>query len=167
MKKIFLLVTVTVFSITLACAQVTWVNYKIDNRISVKLPAQPQDVGNSTTLVKDKDSIIYLTILIDFQKVAQADSATLAPYLPTQDFANGLKTGMLSKMPGSTLGEVKIDKWKGYYAYHVDGENAEKKLKLYTYMVVMGSKMYGLMVIAGSDKSTKGKDDFFDSLALN
>ncbi|MDF2432537.1 MAG: hypothetical protein JWP44_2168, partial [Mucilaginibacter sp.] len=81
--------------------------------------------------------------------------------------ADGLKTGMLSKMPGAALGDVKIDKWKGNYTYSVDGENAEKKLKLYAYMVIIGNKMYGLVVLVPNGKSSKGKDDFFNSLAYN
>jgi hypothetical protein len=165
-KKLFLLVA-AIFLFTFTHAQGTWVNYKIDDKISVKLPSEPQQIQEGTTMTKDKDSVIYLTILVDFVKVAKIDSAGLAPYLATQQFADGLKTGMLSKMPGSTMDDVKIGKWKNYYSYTIEGGNAEKKLKLYTYMVIIGSKMYGLMCIVPVGIGPANKDNFFSSLAIN
>ena len=167
MKKILFFAITALLAINTAHAQSGWINYKIDDKISVKLPGKPTEMQPGTNMITDKDSSVYLTTLVDFVKVANVDSAALAPYLSTQEFANGLKTGMLSKMPNSTLGDVKIDKWKGYYSYSVDGGNAEKNFKLYTYMVIIGSKMYGLMAIIPNGNDTKGKDDFFASLTLN
>jgi hypothetical protein len=166
MKKPFLLLIAAIMAASFAHAQNAWVTYKIDNRLSVKVPDQPKEINGGATMSMDNDSLIYLTILVDFVKSANIDSTALAPLLPTQEFADGLKTGMLSKMEGSTLGDVKIGKWNNYYCYNIEGENADKKLKLYTFLVVIGNNLYGLMVLVPDTKSSKGKDDFFNSLTL-
>jgi hypothetical protein len=166
MKKAFLLLFIIVLSTKLTKAQTDWINYKVDDKVSVQLPAQPQ-FKQGGQYVKDKDSSVYIVMAIDFVKVAGVDSVQLAPYEPTPEFANQLKTGILSKMSGSTLGDVKIGKWNGHYSYAMEGGNEAKKLKIYVNMVCWGNTMYALMNIVPEQNSTKGRDYFFASLKAN
>ena len=166
MKKAFLLLFVIALSTKLTKAQTDWINYKVDDRISVKLPAQPE-FKQGGQFVKDKDSSVYIVMAIDFVKVAGVDSVQLGPYEPTPEFGNQLKSGMLGKMPGSTLGDVKIGKWNGHYSYTMEGGNETKKVRIYVNMVCWGNIMYALMNIVPEQNSTKGRDYFFASLKAN
>src|ERR1700761_3041696 len=103
MKKIQLLLIITLISVTATYAQAGWVDYKVDNKISVKLPSEPKNVQEGTVIGMAKDSTVCVVTLVDFQKTAQLDSAALVPLLGTQEFADGIKTGMLGEMPGFTL----------------------------------------------------------------
>ncbi|MDF2432177.1 MAG: hypothetical protein JWP44_1808, partial [Mucilaginibacter sp.] len=87
MKKILFVLVISTIAMNVAHAQSNWINYKMDNKISVKLPAQPQPAQEGGTMVQDKDSLIYLTVLVDFVKTANVDSTALAPYLSSQQFA--------------------------------------------------------------------------------
>ncbi|WP_295671558.1 hypothetical protein [uncultured Mucilaginibacter sp.] len=167
MKKIVLLFVAAILMINLAHGQSAWVNYKIDNKLSVKMPAEPKPIDEHTKMAMDKDSSYFLIAVVDFIKVAGIDSAQVAAYAPTQEFANGIKTGMLKELPGLSLGDVKIDKWNGYYCYHIEGGTTEKKIKFFTFDVIIDSKMYGLTVLSRDDKSLQGKDDYFNSLVIN
>ncbi|MFI5138988.1 MAG: hypothetical protein ACHQIM_14285, partial [Sphingobacteriales bacterium] len=166
MKKIFLLLITTILTLNIVHAQTGWINYKIDNKFSVKLPSQPGDVQGSH-IARGKDSVVYIITEVDFVKVAGIDSATLVPMAPTQDFANSIKTGMLGQMPGFTLGDINVGKWNQLVSYHVEGENTEKRIKTFSFMIVQGSHFYSLTTIVPYGKDTKSKDVFFESLVLN
>lgn len=161
-KTLFLSIFICSF-IRVASAQTTWIDYKVDEKISVKLPVQPKTIQGNV-YATDKDSSMYIIAIIDFLKVTGVDSVAMAPMEPTPQFGDQLKTGMLSQMPGYTLGDVKIYKWHGHYTYKGEGSNAGKKLKTYVYMICWGNTMYSLMVIAPEKNPIKGKDDFFASL---
>jgi hypothetical protein len=166
MKKIFLLLITTILALNIVHAQTGWINYKIDNKFSVKLPSQPNDVQGSQ-IVQDKDSLVYVITVVDFVKAAGIDSATLVPMAPTQDFANSIKTGMLGQMPGFTLGDINIGKWNQLVSYHIEGENTEKRIKTFSFMILQGSHFYSLTTIVPYGKDSKSKDDFFASLVSN
>jgi len=168
MRKITTLLTLVILSAGVARAQSNWVNYKIDDKLSVKFPHQPAVLEEHSVYAKDGDSTLYMVASIDFAKIPQKlDSAQLAAVAPTMEFANEFKGGMLSQMPGSTLGDVTIGKWNGYTSYTMDGGNAANKQKLYTFMVLIGTKIYSLMAIMPENYSTSGKSSFFGSLTLN
>lgn len=166
MKKIFFfLIAITV--INTVHAQNEWVSYKIDNKLSVKVPSQPMITDDYSVMAQSKDSLFCVISVIDLKKIAGIDSAALASLAPTSSFSNHIKSGMLGKMQGFTLGDFKISKWKGYYCYNVEGSDAAKKQKINTFMVIIGTNIYSLSAMMYEGKSTKGKDDFFNSLALN
>jgi len=167
MKKAVLILIISVLMVNLTYGQTDWITYKIDNKLSIKLPAQPNAIDERTNKVMDKDNNVYLVAVIDLTEAAGIDSAQLAAYAPKPEFANGIKNGMLKKVPGLSLGDVKVDKWNGYYCYHIEGGNVEKKLKLFTYEIIIGSKMYGFTAMIHEDKNISSKDDFFNSLVLN
>ena len=77
------------------------------------------------------------------------------------------RKGMLSQMPGFTLGEVSIAKWNGFVCYRLEGGSVSKKVNVYSFMVLLGSKIYSLTAMISDKKVNTGKDDFINSLALN
>jgi hypothetical protein len=111
--------------------------------------------------------LVCVITRVDMEKVASLDSAALAGLAPTDDFINGIKTGMLDKMKGYTLGDVKAAKWNGYYSYSIDGGNATTGVKSFTFMLIIGKFLYSFSAILPENKSTQPKDDFFASLKLN
>jgi hypothetical protein len=167
LKKIFLLFIPAILSITLARAQSDWISYKIDNKLSVKVPTQPTQADEYTVISQSKDSVIFVIALIDLQKVSGIDSTALAGLAPTDEFTSEIKNGMAGKMHGYILGDIKTSRWKGYYCYNIDGTNADKKLKTYTFMVAIGHSIYSLTAVLPDNKDPKVKDNFFASLALN
>jgi len=167
MKKIYLLLFTAFVTITAVHAQTGWVNYKFDNKLSVKLPAQPQKYGQNSQKASTKDSTVCIVSLVDLKATMQMDSAAIAASLPTTEFAAGIKASMFGQMPGYVMGEVKVDKWNGNYSYTIEGGNASKKLKTYTFMVVIGTNLYALNCLVPDGNTTKDKDSFFASLKLN
>jgi len=167
MKKICLLLFTTILAVNVAYAQSEWVNYKICDKLSVKLPAQPTRLNENGVYIKDKDSTVYIVAMVDFFKIEGIDSVKMGTQAPTPEFANNLKTGMLGQMQGTTMGDVNIGKWKAYTSYSMAGTNASNKLKFYCFMVFIGSNVYSLMVWAPESHNTKQKEAYFSSLVLN
>jgi len=167
MKKLCLLFITSIVLLNSSKAQTEWVSYKIDDKLSCRVPAQPTKLDANSVYVKSQDSSVYVIAMIDMLKLANLDSATVASQSPTTEFANNFKTGMLGQMPGSTLGDVVIGKWKGYTCYNINGGNTTSKLKIYTFMVFIGVKVYSLMSILPEGRNAKLKDDYFNSLVLN
>lgn len=167
MKKILLSLCFPFILLSFARAQSDWISYKIDSRLSVKVPSTPTASDEYSVIAQGKDSLVCVITKIDMQKVAGLDSAALAGLAPADDFANSLKTGMQQKMEGFTLGDVKTGKWNNYYSYMIEGSNAGTKVKSFTFMIIISNYLYSISVVMPDGKSTQPKDDFFASLKLN
>lgn len=166
MKKLLPLVIVALLTVTFVHAQDGWVSHKADNRIAVKFPNEPKEVIAGTFASHDKDSVTYILTLVDFVAVANIDSTALAPMQDTPEFAAQLKQGINASLPNVELNDFAIGKWKGHSSYTTTGVNAGQKSKIYMLMVLVGNKMYSLSAIIPDGRTTKGRDDFFASLAL-
>ncbi len=166
MKKTIWLFIITFVCVTAGNAQDAWVSHKADNRISVKFPNEPKEVVAGTFITHDKDSVGYVLTVVDFVAVAGIDSVALAPMKDTPEFAAQLKQGMGSSLPGVTLDDFTLGKWKGFTSYTTKGINSAQKTKMYLFMVLIGNKMYSLSAVVPDSRSTKGRDDFFASLTL-
>jgi hypothetical protein len=166
MKKIIWLLIITFVCVTACYAQDAWISHKADNRITVKFPNEPKEVVTGTFIAHDKDSLGYALTVVDFVAVAGIDSVTLAPMKDTPEFAAQLKKGMGSSLPGVTLDDFTLGKWKGFSSYTTKGINSAQKTKIYTFMVIIGNKLYSLSTVVPDGRSTKGRDDFFASLTL-
>jgi len=166
MKKIISLVVLTIVSVTFTFAQSIWINRKADNRISLKFPNEPKEIVTGTLMAHDKDSLTYVFTVIDFVAVANIDSTALAPMQESPDFAAQLKQGMSSTLHDVTLDDFKIGKWKGHTSYTTTGVSNKDKSQLYTFMVLVGNKMYSLSAVIPAGKPVAGRDQFFSSLTL-
>jgi len=169
MKRTNLILAFLLFFVTVSQAQTGagWVDYKMDNRISVKVPVQPKTINEVTQFAQGKDSAVYVLTLVDMKASAGLDSAQLSTMGSQQEFADGLKNGMSGSMPGYTLGDFKIGKWKNFTSYSMEGENSSQKIKLQSFMVLVGSKLYGISLMLHNGKTTPDKDFFFQSLTLH
>lgn len=167
MKKLCLLLFTAIITLSAVKAQTGWVDYKIDNKLSVKLPVQPGKYGQNSHSASTKDSTVCIVTMIDLKAATHLDSATLVAMQPTAEFAAGLKASMLGQMADVTLGDVKMDKWNGNYSYAIEGVNAAKKLKTYTFMVVVNNNLYALNCLVPDGVSVKDKEYFFASLKMN
>lgn len=167
MNKLFAILITAIFAGQSTYAQSNWVDYKIDNKLSCKLPAKPAPDGDQSVMAKTADSVVCIITAIDFKKAANIDSATLAALALQNTFAQGMKNGIAKKMPGFTLGDIKTSKWNNYYCYSMEGVNTGKSFKVYTLMVLIGTHIYSLSTLLPQYKDPGPKDEFFASLRLN
>ena len=167
MKKTYYLILLVLILSSAAKAQTDWVTKNIDEKLSIKFPAEPETVtrnGINSYLVKGKDSIAYSTTLVDFKVVAHLDSATLAPVKDKQEFADGMMAGMAKKKTNYTFGAVTIGKWKTYTTYSVSASENANKSTLWLKMILIGSKMYTLSCRVPANTVTKNNEVFLDSV---
>lgn len=167
MRKVITCFCFLLFLAKIGVAQSGWIDYKIDDKFSIKIPSQPEKADDYSVVSSGKDSLICAITKIDMQKISGLDSATLAALAPTSDFINSIKDGMHEKMQDYTLSGVRTGKWNGYYAYYVDGENTLEKVKSYSFMILVGHYLYSFGVVMPADQDPQAKDDFFTSLKLN
>lgn len=166
MKKIHLLLTAIILTVNISFAQTGWIDYKVDNRVSAKLPTAPQTLMEGTVMSLTPDSTICIVTKVDFKTVANLDSAALAPLLGTEEFASSLRTGMLSQMTGFTLSETKTGKLQGQYTFSIEGTSEAQKLKSYTLMVVIGQYMYSFTAMVKDGRDAGHKDELFASIHI-
>ncbi len=168
-KKSSALLLLIVFNSIMVRAQTNWIKQQLDNRVAVKFPVAPKMItqgGNIVYKGTDKDSVIYSASTIDFDVVAHLDSAKLAPMKDTQQFADGLKTGMSSSAKAYEFGDVIMGKWNGYSSYNITGKNVAKHTKIFVLIILVGSKGYYLSSLVPDGLSPKCKDDYFSMVEL-
>ena len=165
--KSFLFLIAVILGTSVVNAQSNWIDYKIDNKLSVKLPKQPVTLNEHSVYVKDQDTTIYVITKVDMLKTDGLDSSKLASVALTTRFANQIKNSLQNEMKGSTLSDINLGKWNGYTSYNIDGNNSSKKTKFYSLTVVIGTNLYGLMIIQHDSHNNINKDGFFTSLKLN
>jgi hypothetical protein len=166
MKKIYFLIVAALIAVTTVNAQDGWITHKGDNRISIKFPSEPKELTPGSFIAIDKDSIAYIFTIVDFVKVANIDSAALAPMKATPEFAAELKTGMKQSLPDVDLADFTIGNWKGFTSYSSSGLDSKKK-KYDMFMFIIGSKLYNVSTVSADGAGTKGRDVFFNSIQLS
>jgi hypothetical protein len=145
-----------------------WVNYKIDNKLSVKLPEQPQKVNESAVKASDNQKITYIVGMDDLAKTDGTDSTALASKATSPEYLNILKAKFTKSMgQGFSLSNIKAGTWKTYPCYYFEGTHVPTSANIYFFMVLIGSKLYQLMAFIPDGISSKTKDSYFDSLVLN
>jgi len=155
------------FTLTIAYAQESWVNHKVDNKVSIKFPSQPKEFMPGSFLAMAPDSsVVYIFTLVDFAKVANLDSAALAPVKATPAFAAELKTGMTKSLPDVNLADFTIGNYKGYTSYTTSGLDSKKK-RYDMFMFIMGTNFYSLSVVTTYGALLEGRDKFFASITLS
>ena len=167
-KACYLLLFVLLLSAA-AKAQTNWVTKNLDEKMSVKFPAEPQKTttnGVAVYTVKGNDSVGYSAAVIDYNIVAHLDSATLAPMKDSQEFADQIGMGMASKRPNYTFGGVTIGKWKTYTSYSFSGVENTSKNRVVIHMILIGSKIYSLACRVPPNLATQNDDVFLNSVEL-
>src|SRR5882757_2268987 len=109
MKKILYLLLFVLTLSAAANAQTAWVTTKIDNKISVKFPAEPVKMSKPTGDVyvyRAADSLAYSAAMLDMNVVVHLDSTKLAQVKDMQPFADQLIKGIASSKKNYTFGAV-------------------------------------------------------------
>ncbi|HWD90667.1 MAG TPA: hypothetical protein VG367_21230 [Mucilaginibacter sp.] len=161
MKKVLLTLVPTLLFFNLAHAQTDWITYKIDDKLSVKLPAEPEKIDRGVT-AHTKDSLICFAY-----KIAEVDSATLTRAVASPGFADGLKQAMASSQEGVNLGEMKTGKWNGYTCYSVDGEKTAVGLKASFLLLIIQGRIYAFGAMMPGNHDINQKNIFFNTIKLN
>jgi hypothetical protein len=165
--KLFFFLLVIVLETSIVKAQNNWIEYKIDDKLSVKLPKQPVTLNEHSVYIKDQDTTIYVITKVDMFKTDGLDSSKLASLATSSQFTSQIKNSLQREMKGSALGELNIGKWRDFICYNVEGDDSAKKIKFYTETIIVGTNLYGLMIILRESQKNNHKDDFFNSLKLN
>ena len=153
-----------------ANAQTAWVTTKIDNKISVKFPVEPQKINKPTGDVyvyKAPDSLTYSAAMLDMNIVAHLDSARIAQVKDMQQFADQMVRGVASAKKNYTFGEVTIGQWKTYTCYNFSAKENTNSNTLLMQMILIGSKIYTLSCRVPAGMVTKNNDVFFSSIELS
>ncbi len=162
MKKLILTLISAITLLNFAYAQTdNWVNYKIDEKLSVKLPTQPETI-NRGVMAHTPDSLVCLAY-----KLAEVDSATLTRAVSSPGFPDGLKAAMSASQPGLNLGEMKAGKWHGYTCYNVDGAKPAMGLKVGLLILIVDGRIYTLGAMMPDRHDINEKNIFFNTLKLN
>ena len=150
-------------------AQTTWIAKNLDEKISVKFPAEPEKLAKNnaiTYMLKTKDSVKYAAVMVNLKISANLDSATLAQLKDNQQFADQMVQGIASQKPNYTFEEVKIGNWKNYTSYDFSGLENKTKGILIVKMILIGSKMYSFSYLVPANLQSKNKEMFFGSIDL-
>jgi hypothetical protein len=169
MKKTYYLILFVLMFAASAKGQTDWVTKKLDEKLSVKFPAEPQVVtrnGIDSYVAKGNDSVKYSTTILDYQVVLHLDSAALAPFKDTQVFADQLGKGIASKKTNYTFGGVTMGKWNSYTTYSMSASENTTKSTLLMRMILIGSKMYTLACLIPVNLVTKNNEVFWDSAQI-
>jgi len=166
MKKIFILLAAVFFTAAIVKAQAGWVTHKGDNRISLKFPKEPKELTPGSFSASDNDSVAYIFTIVDFEKVAGIDSATLAPIKTTPEFAASMKTGMQQSLPDVTLPDFTIGTWKGFTCYKSTGYDSKKK-RYDIFMFIIGNNLYSVSTVASPGVSSSGHEAFVNSIMVS
>jgi hypothetical protein len=166
-KRILLLAAIAVFSVLSneTFAQTGWFKQKIDSRISAKFPKEPKLEGPGYK-VKGNDSVVYAVNTMDLGAMG-LDSATIATMAPTEEFAEQLKAGFAAQIPGFEVTKMDIGTWKDFTVYDIEGEQAEKKIKMYFKCIFINTRLYAFIATVPEKGDVKNKDTFFTSIELN
>ena len=166
MKKIYLLLLPFLITVTFVNAQGGWVTHKADDKVSIKFPSEPIEYTPGSFTAFDKDSVAYIFTLVDFKKVANIDSETLAPIKNTPEFAAQLKSGIKQSLPNVDFADFVIGTWKGFTSYSSSGLDPEKK-KYDMFMFIIGNKLYSASTVSAPGVSSESHDNFVNSIVLS
>jgi hypothetical protein len=167
MKKMLLFLLTAGMAFNTLYAQSDWINYVVDPKLAVQVPSQPTKADQYSVMSVSVDSVIFIIRKADMKTVAGLDSATLAGLAASDQFASGIKSGMAENMKGYTLGDIREDRWHGYYSYAVNADNPTTKIMSYTFMFIIGDYLYSFIAILPEARDQKLKDRFFNSIKVN
>jgi hypothetical protein len=157
------------FSSIIAQAQTNWINYKVDNKISVKFPSKPTQMSHDILISSNKDSTAEFTMsMIDIAKIAHIDSAGIAKNLGNPDIMKNMADFINEQHRYSKLKDFKIGNWNGFTTYTSMAVGANPRNKYYNIlMLFIGTKMYTFEVVLAATADSNIKDDYFSSISLN
>lgn len=165
-KLLMLLIAVMLLALTVVHAQQPWVTHNVDSKVSVKFPSTPREfIPGSFMAVAPDSSVVYIFTVVDFAKVANLDSAALAPVKATPEFAAQLKSGMKQSLPEVDLSDFLIGNFKGFTSYTTSGFDPKKK-RYDMFMFIIGTNFYSLSVVTYYGTLLASRDKFFASIAL-
>ncbi|HEX2606470.1 MAG TPA: hypothetical protein VHK91_03785 [Flavisolibacter sp.] len=169
-KYLLLLFVVPVFAFTYA----DWVSIKIDDKVSVQFPVQPEnkEMNGNAVWVSDvnKDSRC-MVMLMDFTKFGM-DAAQLEQEMAKEESFGQFRDGILGQIEGSKLIAEKKTKLQGYNTFEFDinmGKTDTAQLnRMYNKNIFIGSKMYSLSFYEKNNKpQTEERNKFFNSFKVN
>jgi hypothetical protein len=164
MKKLLTFITIIVLTVTISKAQGGWVTYKADSHLSLKFPKQPETVIPGTVGTIGIDTVGCGITIVDFNKLAHIDSATLATVKESPEFAEQMRIGMQNSSKVN-LEPLKLGTWQGLTSYSSTGTNTGNQ-KYTMLMVIYGTTIYNIFTVVPAASKNKTGDIFFNSITF-
>jgi len=170
MKKITTLL-IAVFFTALSFAQDAWKTVQVMDKVTVQMPQTPlkeNRAGQNMQVCKSADSSVLMVMSIDFTPFG-LDENMLSSMVPTQEFKDQFKGGMVGKMPNSTILDESFsmlqDKYH-VYNYTIEMSKDAKKIKMYLMTVFYKSYSVAFYYTEGEKANKAEKDKFFSSVKI-
>lgn len=172
MKKIFFALLALPF---LAFVAADWVTVKLDEKVSLSFPAEPEkrDMQGNSVWVQDIDADARcMAMIVDFSKFGM-DSAGLAAEMEKDASFADFRQGVLGQIENSKLISEKKSKIKGKtcfeYVINMGKENDPAALNImYSRNIFVGNKMYTLSFYEKNNKlREQDRNKFFNSFKLS
>ena len=170
-KSLFIIVIITIFFTNLVKGQANWGTYKIDSRVSVKFPSKPEQTDDENFISASPDSAVVVSVMVlDFKKIANADSTQLAEMVKAPDFLQQFKGFLESRLSNIKFDDFKEGSWNNLKTFETQAIQSNTVNKYhYLKFVLLGYTIYGMYVISTStsNNNLKTRDDFFSSFLSN
>ncbi|MFY7900544.1 MAG: hypothetical protein ACOVNY_10205 [Chitinophagaceae bacterium] len=170
MKKITILF-IAVFFAALSFAQDAWKTIQVMEKVTAQMPVTPTTEnrgGQNMQVCKSADSSVLMLMSIDFTPFG-LDENMLATLVPTQEFKDQFKGGMVGKMANSTILDESYSMLQDkYHVYNYTIEMAKdgKKIKMYLMTIFYKSYSVALYYTEGDKANKAEKDKFFSSVKI-
>jgi hypothetical protein len=165
---VLFLMPLLAFSIT------DWVSLKLDNRVSVSFPSNPEERdsgGNPMWIADAGGNARCMALLVDYKKYGM-DSAALTAEMEKESALEEFKVAMMSKIEGGKLISENSTTTKGKLTFEfvvdMGKEDSNAYNIMYSKTIFIGAKMYSLSFYEKNNKSqVELRKKFFNSFALN
>ena len=172
MKKLFAALLVLPF---FAFVGSDWVTVKLDERVTVSFPTEPEkkDMSGNSVWVRDIDKDARcMALIVDFLKFGMGSAGLAAEMMRDEAFGE-FRDGALGQMAGSTIISERKDTINGktYFEYVIDMGKLDQPDALnimYSRNIFVGSKMYTLSFYEKNKlPREEERKKFFSSFKLN
>jgi hypothetical protein len=170
MKKWIVLLLLPVLAFTVS----DWKTVKVDDRVSVDFPTEPEQKemsGNAVWVADVETGSRCMVMVLDFEKFG-LDSAKLSEEMQKPEALEDFRNGVLGQIQGATLISEKASTVLGHKAFDfvidMGKEDTAVLNKMYNKNIFIGSKMYSMSFY---EKDSHPEDalraKFFGSFKLN
>lgn len=158
----------------LAFSIADWVSLKLDNRVSVSFPSNPEERdsgGNPIWIADAGGDARCMALLVDYKKYG-LDSAALTAEMEKESALEEFKVSMMREIEGGKLISEKSTTTKGKLTFEfvvdMGKEDSNAYNIMYSKTIFIGAKMYSLSFYEKSNKpQVELRKKFFSSFAIN
>lgn len=166
LKKSILILFLSVLSIYVN-AQEGWFKQKINEKVTVNFPAEPQKLSDSNYGIKDKDDVIFLVSFVDLLGPSGLSLEEFNKNVVLQSWANDFMAGLAPTLSKYVFKSAIISTLKGYTTYYITGRDDTNKSTIYMNIFFVNGISYSITSIVPDGKNTKNTDIFLTNIVIS